>query len=251
MEKHDFELHVVNLLRMAGFLDCRSELQIGSDPPDVIAKVGEITIGIEVLRLFNDEKKGGSHSRQRLGTRQAVVDSAAKLHSKVSSQFFHVSVHFVKSVVVPASRRDVIAKILVDLISRLSLQVGDAFCLRSEDYWSQNWPEEILYVSGGLLEGAGPPFWGLIDSAWVGETTNELIKSALRSKEEDLSRWRNDVCEAWILMVLDGSVESSMLRIHEEMSVVPYASCFDHAFVMDFSGMTVKKLLLTHLVKPV
>lgn len=250
MEKQDFELHAVHLLRLAGFLDCRSELQLGPDPPDVIAKAGEMTIGIEVRRLFNDERRGGSHSRQRLGTCQAVVDSAAKLHSQVSNQFFHVSVHFGKNVAVPVSRRDTIAKMLVDLISRLSLQAGDAFCLRSEDFWDQLWPEEILCVSGGLLEGVGPPYWGLSDSAWVGETTNELIQSALCSKEQDLSRWRNDVCEAWILMVLDGSVESSMLRIHEEMSAVPYASCFDHAFVMDFSGMTIKKLLLTHLVKP-
>ena len=250
MGKQDFEFRAVHLLQIAGFLDCRSELHLGPDPPDVIAKIGQMTIGIEVRRLFNDERRSGSHSRQRLGTCQAIVDSAAKLHSQVSSQFFHVSVHFVKNIVVPVSRRDVIAKMLVDLISRLSVQAGDTFCLRSEDYWGQHWPEEILCVTGGLLEGVGPPFWGLSDCAWVGETTNELILSALCEKEQDLPRWRNDVSEAWILMVLDGSVESSMLRIHEETSVVLYASHFDHAFVMDFSGMIVKKLLLTHLVKP-
>lgn len=251
MEKQNFELHAVRLLRQAGVLDGRSELQAGFDPPDVIAKIGERRIGIEVRRLFNDERRSGSPSRQRLSTCQAVVDSAAKLHSYVSSQFVHVSVHFGKHVVVPVSRRDVIAKMLVELVSQLNLQVGDAFCLRSEDYWGPHWPEEILCVSGWLLEGAGPPFWGLCDSAWVGETTNELIQAALGAKELDLSRWRNNVCEAWILMVLDGSVESSMLRIHDEMSVVQYASCFDHAYVMDFTGMTVKKLSLTRLVKPV
>jgi hypothetical protein len=81
----------------------------------------------------------------------------------------------VKGVVIPSSHKDVIAEMLVDLVSRLSLRVGEAFHLRSEDYWGPHWPEEILCVSGGLLEEVGPPFWGLSDSAWVGETTNELI----------------------------------------------------------------------------
>ncbi len=251
MEKQEFELHAVRMLRQVGGLDHGSELQLGPDPPDVIAMIGEMRIGIEVRRLFNDERRSGSPSHQRLSTCQAVVDSAAKFHNQVSSQLIHVSVHLCKGVVIPSSREDDIAKMLVDLVSRQSLREGEAFHLRSEDCWGPHWPEEILCVSGGLLEGVGPAFWGLSDSAWVGETTNELIQSALRTKELDLPRWRNEVCEAWILMVLDGSVESSMLRIHEEISAVEYASCFDHAFVMEFSGMTVNKLSLTPLVKPV
>lgn len=250
MEKQEFELHAVRMLRQAGGLDHGSELQLGSDPPDVIAKIGEMRIGIEVRRLFNDERRSGSLSRQRLSTCQAVVDSAARLHSQVSSRSIQVSVHFCKGVVIPSSRKNVIAKMLVDLISRMSLRVGEAFHLRSEDSWGPHWPEEILYVSGVLLEGVGHSFWGLSDSAWVGMTSNELIQSALRTKELDLPRWRNEVCEAWILMVLDGSVESSMLRIHEEISAVEYASYFDHAFVMEFCAMTVKKLSLTPLLKP-
>jgi hypothetical protein len=108
MEKQEFELHAVRMLRQSGCLDHGSELQLGSDPPDVIAKIGEMRIGIEVRRLFNDERRSGSPSRQRLSTCQAVVDSAAKLHSCVPSQSIHVSVHFCKGEAVKAADPDLV-----------------------------------------------------------------------------------------------------------------------------------------------
>ena len=78
-----------------------AELMLGSDSPDVITKIGVLKIGIEVRRLFNDEKRCGSPSRQRLSTCQAVVESAARIHSQVSDYFIHVSVHFRRGVVIP------------------------------------------------------------------------------------------------------------------------------------------------------
>lgn len=107
-EKQEFERRAVRLLRQAGGLDHGAELMLGSDPPDVIAKIGVLKIGIEVRRLFNNEKRSGSLSRQRLSTCQAVVESAARIHSQVSDCFIHVGVHFRRSVVIPSSRRDAI-----------------------------------------------------------------------------------------------------------------------------------------------
>ena len=41
---------------------------------------------------------------------------------------------------------------------------------------------------------------------------DELIQAKINRKEQNIDKWRDVYKKAWILLVLDGSVESSKLR---------------------------------------
>jgi hypothetical protein len=134
---------------------------------------------------------------------------------------------------------------LVDVVTRHPLKVGESFTFRSEDLWGPTWPEEVDYVLVGLLDGPSPPFWGLSDSFWAGETTFDLIQAAFDSKESRTRAFAEAVDEAWLLLICDGSVGASLLRLHPGIADDSYRSSFDRAFVLDHSGKKFSELTVS------
>jgi hypothetical protein len=248
------EMKVVQLFHNAGGLGINADLLFVSDHlerPDIIAKTDKETVGIEIRRLYNDEQEGsGSVDRKRHGIYQSVVAACSELHSRRSDKWIVVRLSFSKHADIDqiAKRRSgikqEIAEKLVSLIEDLPLSIGDSFDLRSEDLWGSHWPEGIDSVHGVLLEGNGPPEWDFSDSFWVAETTDEIIQTALDEKEQKVDSWRDSYDSAWVILVLDGSVGASMLRLHRQLIDSEYLSSFDRAFIMEFTGTRYKELRL-------
>ena len=244
-KKQEFELNVVRLFREAGGLNAGAELLLGADPPDVVAISSGSKIGIEVRRIFMDETRNGSLGRERLRTFQDVIKHAALLHSKISNKFLHISVTFCPDANIPKSKKESIASLMVAQVSKLNLDVGQRFNLRSEDLWGSTWPEAVLRITGGCLQGEGPPFWGLSSWSFLYETNDEVIQNALNSKENAIGKWRTEFNGTWVLLVIDGSVSASFVRPHGKINANVYQSSFDRAFVMEFNGTTFKELRLS------
>jgi len=248
------EMKVAQLFRNAGGLDIHVDLLFVPDcleRPDIIANAGGKTVGIEIRRLYNDEQEGsGSGDRKRHAIYQSVVAACSELHSRRSDRWIVVRLSFSKYADIDqiAKRRSglkqEIAEKLVDLIEDLPLRVGNPFDLRSEDLSGSRWPEGIDSVHGVLLEGNGPPEWGFSDSFWVAETTDGIIQRALDEKEQKIDSWRDGYDETWVILVLDGSVGASMLRLHRQLIESEYLSSFDRAFIMEFTGTRYQELRL-------
>ena len=248
------EMKVVQLFHNAGGLGINADLLFVPDHlerPDIIAETDKKTVGIEIRRLYNDEQEGsGSVDRKRHGIYQSVVAACSELHSRRSDKWIVVRLSFSKHADIDqiAKRRSgikqEIAEKLVSLIEDLPLRIGDSFDLRSEDLWGSHWPEGIDSVHGVLLEGNGPPEWDFSDSFWVAETTDEIIQTALDEKEQKIDSWRDSYDSAWVILVLDGSVGASMLRLHRQLIDSEYLSSFDRAFIMEFTGTRYKELRL-------
>lgn len=247
-----YELNVVKLFRDAGGLSHYAELQRVPhhlERPDIIARIDSITIGIEIRNLFNDEKDGsGSRDCKRRGIYESVVKTCSHIHSRRSDKWIDVHLFFSSNVdvdlIARRERKEKIAEMLVKLVEKCDPKIGDYFTLRSEKLWGPDWPEEIDFVRVIRLEGDHPPHWGYSDSFWVGETTDELIQNALDDKERNILKWRDGFDEAWVLLVLDGSVGASALRPHEQLVNNEYLSSFDRACVMEFDGKSYRELRL-------
>ena len=133
---------------------------------------------------------------------------------------------------------------LVALVRGVALADNESRDFRAEDHWGPNWPKEVDLVTAIVLPGAGPPEWGGSDSGSVGFTNRELIQNALDRKESSCASFSEKIQGRWLLLVCDGSVESSMLGLHEGVGAQTYRSSYDHAFVMDFSGRVVVELAI-------
>ncbi|MFM6518590.1 MAG: hypothetical protein ACKPIC_19075, partial [Microcystis panniformis] len=166
--------------------------------------------------------------------------------SRRSDKWIDVHLFFSSNVDVDliARRKTKIAEMLVKLVEKYDPKIGDYFTLCAEKLWGPDWPEEIDYVRVIRLEGDDPPHWSYTDSFWVGETTDELIQNALDDKERNILKWRDGFDEAWVLLVLDGSVGASTLRPHEQLVNNEYLSSFDRACVMEFDGKSYRELRL-------
>ena len=251
-EQKLYELNLVQLFRKAGGIGSSAELQHVPDHlsrPDIQVRSEVISIGIEIRNLYNDEREGsGSQDRKRSGVYQSIVNRCTELHSRSSTRRIVVRISFNKQVDINQlgrrERKNQIAEMLVGLVEGLQLQIGDLFELRSEDLWGPQWPEEVMGLGGVLLEGDGPPEWNFSDSCWVDETTDEIIQNGLDDKERHIDSWRNRYNEAWVILVLDGSVGASMLRLHEQLMSFEYRSSFDRAFIVEFTGRSYKELRL-------
>jgi hypothetical protein len=210
-----------------------SVLLVGPDPPDVIACIDDRRIGIEIRRIYNDEGRSGSRDCERHSAFLDVLDRAQSLHCQLTNQFVQVNVAFCHDIYICRSRRQKVAAMMVDQVRKLPLAVGQVYSLRSEDRWGPDWPEEVDRILGVSFEAEGPPCWGLSSFSWLDETTDEIIQKALDTKENDLSKWRHDFHEAWILLVIDGSVSASFLKVHEAITSNVYQSSYDHALILE------------------
>lgn len=169
----------------------------------------------------------GNLDRKRRGILEEILNIAERLHSKHCDRYCFVSVYFISHLDVRAlsrSRKKQILKMLVKAVTTLPKSSNQRFELGSEEMWGSYWPEEVLAISGMLFEEAAPTEWVLSSHLAVGETTNELIQAKINRKEKNIDKWRDVYKKAWILLVLDGSVESSKLRFHEGYETKEYFS---------------------------
>lgn len=102
----------------------------------------------------------------------------------------------------------------------------------------------MAYMTATRFPGEGEPEWSQLGAAWVGETDDDLIQCVLREKESRHAAFPPVLQHRWLLLVLDGSVSTSPLRIHDGLHRTTYASSFDRAFVIDYTGQAFCELNL-------
>ncbi|MDX9981693.1 MAG: hypothetical protein RBU25_16860 [Lentisphaeria bacterium] len=246
----EFELHAVRQFQgICGFLPGYelTPVPCGEDPPDILARNGDHVIGIEVRRLFLDERpKKGSRQREQLGLRKDVISRAQEIHRVTEHRWCTVKVSFSSSCKVCGNRLQKISEMLVDLVCGAALAEPDSRKFRAEDHWGPRWPEEVDQVSATVLPGEGPPEWSISGSAWVGNTGRQVIQDALDEKESKYASFPEVIRDRWLLLVCDGSTESSMLRLHQDIASESYVSSYSRAFVMEFLGRDFAELNIKH-----
>ncbi|MBK6732976.1 MAG: hypothetical protein IPG61_02580 [bacterium] len=244
-EKQQFEICAVRLLQQAGGIPAHLELAPGQDPPDVLARFGECAAAIEVRRIYADEQERGSPQRRQRGLATAVVERAMQLHCEIASAYFDVAVIFSQNTPIRDHRVAQISRMLIALVTREPIGPGDHREFSAEANWGPDWPEEVDSVSVVYLGDEGGPQWHFSGAFWVGKTTHDLVQSALDAKEARCRSLLSDSSEQWIVLVCDGSVESSALEVHDDLAREPYRSSFGRAFVLDFTGKRFVELCIS------
>jgi hypothetical protein len=160
-DDQEFELNAVSLSQGTSGLLPGHELApvpCGEDPPDILARTGEHVVGIEVRRLFLDERqKKGSRQRGQMGLREAVIGRAQELHRATAHRWCTVKVYFSSSCKVRGDRLPKIPKMLAELVRSAALVEDEIREFRAEDYWGPDWPGEVDLVIATVLPGEGLP----------------------------------------------------------------------------------------------
>ena len=244
--KFQFERRAVGLFQeasglLAGFELLRPEI----DPPDVVAVCGEDRVGLEVRKVFSDERrKGGSRARKQSGVYDTVLDWAQATHRANADGWVVVRVCFAGSREMGVARQRQLAQDLAGLVCNAHILENETREFGLGGLCTQDWPDEVAYMTATRIPGEGEPEWSQHSAAWVGETDNDLIQYVLREKESRYAAFPPELQRRWLLLVLDGSVSTSLLRIHDGIHRTTYASSFDRAFVIDYTGQAFCELKL-------
>lgn len=235
-ENSRLELQAVRLFQNAGGLPSDMELRKGANPPDVVAIGIARTIEVEVRRLYADEGRNGSPQRRQYGLAEAVLARAAALHGQRAHGWYEVRVGFSQNISLLDKRIAQVAEDLVSLVTLEDLAPGQSMEFCAEVHWGPAWPPEVDRFSVVRLEGHGNASWGQLGGGWVGHTTHELLQYGLDEKEHVARGPKDAHGERWVLLCCDGSVESSLLALHQSLPSERFQSSFDRAFVMDHTG---------------
>lgn len=239
--KSEFEYRCVELLLKANpLLHGYSIESAEKDPPDVIITQPSSRIGIEVSRLYSDiAPKGGSKSQQHRGLEEFAAKHTQEILRKEVSEAWQFNICFNPSL--KEKQKGSVKKIAESLAKTLYLSIlkeDKYIVLKPEDY---DYDESILSYEIDFVHGIRLPDYPdnlelvcFSDwSGWVGETTYNLIQEGLKRKEKILQKFTEKFNDYWILLVCDGSSESSMLRLHKSISNEVYTSPFNQAFILD------------------
>jgi hypothetical protein len=244
--KSEFEYRCVELLLKANpLLHGYSIESAEKDPPDVIITQPGSRIGIEVSRLYSDiAPKGGSKSQQHRGLEEFAAKHTQEILRKEIlrkevSEAWQFNICFNPSL--KEKQKGSVKKIAESLAKTLYLSIlkeDKYIVLRPEDY---DYDESILPYEIDFVHGIRLPDYPdnleLVcfsdSSSWVEETTYNLIQEGLNRKEKVLHTFTEKFNNYWILLVCDGSSESSMLRLHKTISNEVYISSFNQAFILD------------------
>lgn len=242
--KLELELKAVRVFQMAGGLPVDMILREGSNPPDVIACGATRMIGIEVRRLYADEGADGSRQRRQHAMRDAVVARAARLHRQRVQGWYAASVAFSGHVILSNDRVAQIAESLVAFATSEELVPGQIREFRAEVHWGRAWPPEVGHLMVARFEGGEEVHWSQLGGGWEGRTTRQLLQYGLDEKEHVVNRLPPGLGERWLLLYCDGTVESSLLALHDQLHEDRFRSSFDRAFVMDHTGRRYSELVL-------
>jgi hypothetical protein len=239
--KNEFEYRCVELLLKANPLLHGYSIEVAKkDPPDVIITQSSSRIGIEVTRLYSDiAPEVGSKSRRHRELEESAAKKTQEILRKKVSGAWQFNICFNPSL--ETIKKGIVNKIAESLAKTLYLSIlkeDKYIVLRSEDYdYDESiLPYEVDFVHGIRLPDH-PDNLELVcfsdSSSWVGKTTYNLIQEGLKRKEKILQKFTEKFNDCWILLVCDGSSESSMLRLHKSISNEVYTSPFNQAFILD------------------
>lgn len=214
------------------------------DRPDIGVESNGLQYGVEITRYFSDYSPSGSHYFEQQSLANLLFNYAEKLHGQTCDEEFHISIHLNPHYRLSKQIISDLGERLVLFIKKQKINTNETCILSFEDYFDQDYPENILSILIHKFHSKGKPAWNLSWGGWVGETDYNLIQERMNEKEEKLKKYNSGYDEYWLLIVCDGQTETSMLKLHENMRKEIYASSFDRVFVFDIMGRNYQELKL-------
>lgn len=194
-----------------------------SESPDFISTVGKRSIGIEVTRLFHDDRFGKHEPRAVYSFREKIVERAKQLHASIRADEVHVGVLFEDYEI---QDREVAALKLAKLIGAAAASRRGDFILVSDDL-PELLPEfQIIRI----CRGAGS--WMVTESQRAPQLTARDIQAALDEKSLLVPEYRTKAVECWLLLVLDRYPLAGSFSVPESTLSATYRTKFDRAYLL-------------------
>jgi hypothetical protein len=212
-----------------------------SEAPDFLIKAAERTIGIEITELFHDLKNGKSLMREQEGLQAQVIDRAQQLFRKANPAHLFVTVNFDTPTKLTKARTPILAEELVNIVLSgvHDYNQHEVLSFDGDDNDLANWPDELAFLN--VLRQRESSRWVDCCAGFAPRCRPEDIQGRLDEKQPKLSKYRQICDEVWLLIVLYGCNQSSMMDLGAELTAHQYKLEFDRAFLLEnFDGRVIE-----------
>lgn len=211
-----------------------------NEAPDVIIRVGEELVGVEITELFKDQPRASGPLQGQESLEQRIVARASQLYRVSGAQHAHVFVHFSLGRDLRKVNRDETASRLANFVQAQALVPGQLVQWRP-DYVTDTLPEAINMVNMLGVPEAGMAHWSSPSAGWVAPMTNEILQAGVNKKAALLHKYVQRVTKNWLLLVSDGAKPSQLFELPTKEVALAVVSPFDRTFYLSrFKGVVLE-----------
>ncbi len=202
-----------------------------SESPDVIIRVGQHAVGVEITEMFNENAgvSGSPPLQARESFAQRIVNRASEIYRESGAQHAHVSVHFSLSSDLRRLNRDETAARLAAFVAAQALSPGQHVQWR-HDYAADSLPDAINFVNMLGVPEPGMAHWSAPSAGWVAPMTSEILQARVDEKAALLPKYSTRVKTNWLLLVSDGAKPSQFFEPPTKEHASAVVSPFDRTF---------------------
>lgn len=208
--------------------------------PDVCVTSCEHRIGIEVTEIHQIAKSRRDPSRIQESERSGVVRRACALAAEQGVPVLDVAVYFNEAVPIAKRDREVIARVLVDLVLAHTPEMEQSATI---DTWRRGdnplpWVRTVRLFRTNVMT---RHHWWAAESGWVQTDFSLELQDAIAEKNSKYTRYIQHCDECWLLVVASGGRPSGLFEPSEETRGCVYRSLFTRTFFMEaLTGIVVE-----------
>lgn len=215
-------------------------IDVSNEAPDVIIRVGEELVGVEITELFKDQPGAGGSLQGQESLAQRIVARASELYRESGAQHAHVFVNFSLGRDLRKVNRDETASKLATFVQAQALAPGQLVQWRP-DYITDTLPEVINMVDMLGVPEASMAHWSSPSAGWVTPMTNERLQARVNEKAALLHKYAQRVTKNWLLLVSDGAKASQLFELPTKEDASAVVSPFDRTFYLSrFKGVVLE-----------
>lgn len=207
-----------------------------SESPDFLLVSDSRCIGIEVTEVFQDGSgTEGSLLKAQEGEWERAIRNACGVYEERMLPPVLVDVGWDSNYRITRSRRRTLEAELVRSVENATPEPNDFRQVDQTGLPESPLPKEVAYLSVARFDGVSESEWNYSRGGFVSALTPEDIDLILVGKEERIQAYQEGCKELWLLIVLEGLHESSLLRVAQEVRGSVFQTRFQKLFVLSCS----------------
>lgn len=209
--------------------------------PDFGARHADAVTGIELTRVYREDRERGIPYRQAEGIWDQVLSGA---HTEWPRLGLPPVTVYVRTIPGAVPARVDITRVVGELVSFVSTRVPTENESASYEPDWRSWeplalPEGVARIDISRPSYHTTTYWFMPRSGMVPDLSSELLQKSIDAKNARLRRYSAAPPSNWLVLIVEGSAPSSTFTITPEAREHIYESAFQRTFLFDvFAGRT-------------
>ena len=237
-----FETYCLSILRR-GLPGFPTGEVLPSESPDFLISTDQGLLGIEVTRLVKAADVQGNIPRAREGEQAEMIKVAMRFYETLSLPPVDVAVIFGNCGRLSKRERDKSAKILSRFVASHVPEANQVTRHENDNQTHDGLPEAVHSVRIARLVGT-ENLWHVSGSGWFQKELVEELQAVMRKKDARHAGFDNRAVAHWLLVVIEGTSDSTFFDPSEESLTHCYESDFQRVFLLDLMRLHVSELKL-------